>query len=110
MAKIVKNYFLITLSNVMVFTCVLIAAGTHSIAGLANESEVPNPPCAVNDPTGTPLNVRSEPNGKIIARLKNGTIVEPTNTPLRDKWEEIQFSLGNRRITGWVFRNYLGCQ
>ena len=111
-----KNNLLMVLSNVTVFTCVLIAADTHSFASLANtgaansESEVPNPPCVVNDPTGTQLNVRSEPNGKIIARLKNKTLVEQTNTPLKDKWVEIQFSSGNRKMTGWVFRNYLACQ
>ena len=31
--------------------------------------------CKVTDPTGTPLNVRSAPNGKIIGTLANGTLV-----------------------------------
>lgn len=28
--------------------------------------------CQVTDPTGTPLNVRATPNGKVIKTLKNG--------------------------------------
>lgn len=31
--------------------------------------------CKVTDPTGTPLNVRQSPNGKIIGTLANGTFV-----------------------------------
>jgi hypothetical protein len=34
--------------------------------------------CKVTDPTGTPLNVRSEPNGKIVGTLANGTLVSIT--------------------------------
>lgn len=32
--------------------------------------------CFVNDPTGTPLNVRATPNGKIVYKLRNGTVIE----------------------------------
>lgn len=28
--------------------------------------------CQVTDPTGTPLNVRTEPNGQVINKLRNG--------------------------------------
>jgi len=31
--------------------------------------------CKVTDPTGTPLNVRESPNGKIIGTLPNGSTV-----------------------------------
>ncbi len=31
--------------------------------------------CKVTDPTGTPLNVRASPNGKIIGTLANGSLV-----------------------------------
>ena len=34
--------------------------------------------CKVTDPTGTPLNGRSEPNDKIIGTLANGTLVSIT--------------------------------
>ena len=31
--------------------------------------------CKVTDPTGTPLNVRDSPNGKIVGTLANGVLV-----------------------------------
>ena len=31
--------------------------------------------CEVTDPTGTPLNVRASPNGRILQTIKNDTIV-----------------------------------
>jgi hypothetical protein len=31
--------------------------------------------CKVTDPTGTPLNVRASPGGKITGKLPNGTLV-----------------------------------
>lgn len=31
--------------------------------------------CKVTDPTETPLNVRASPNGKILRKVTNGTIV-----------------------------------
>lgn len=37
--------------------------------------------CTVSDPTGTPLNLRSSPNGRIIRKLRNGTVLY---TPVGD--------------------------
>ncbi len=111
-----KNNLLIALLSVTVLTSIQIAAYSKSkvdlttTKALISQQEAPNPPCTANDPTGTPLNVRSKPNGKIIAQLKNGTIVEQTNTPRTDKWVEISFLSGKRKVTGWVFRDYLACQ
>lgn len=110
-----KNNLLIALLSVMILTSIQVAAYSKSKVDLATtkaliSENVPSPPCQANDPTGTQLNVRSKPNGKIIAQLKNGTIVEQTNTPRTDKWVEISFLLGKRKVTGWVFRNYLACQ
>jgi hypothetical protein len=31
--------------------------------------------CRVTDPTGTPLNARLQPNGKIVNRIRNGRTV-----------------------------------
>ena len=64
--------------------------------------------CAVDDPTGTPLNVRSEPAGKIIASLPNGSRVKLA-TIARDRkgseWASISFG----DISGWVLRAHLSC-
>lgn len=35
-----------------------------------------NPVCTVKDPTGTPLNIRTGPNGKILGSAGNGTKLE----------------------------------
>jgi uncharacterized protein YgiM (DUF1202 family) len=67
-------------------------------------------PCTVSDPTGTPLNVRSRANGKIIAKLKNGTLVEIDDSTAGNKWSRISFRSGRKRIIGWVLRDYLSCQ
>ena len=64
--------------------------------------------CSVDDPTGTPLNVRSEPAGKIIASLPNGSRVKLA-TIARDRkgseWARISFG----DISGWVLRAHLSC-
>ncbi|URK86538.1 SH3 domain-containing protein [Rhizobium sp. RCAM05350] len=64
--------------------------------------------CVVADPTGTPLNVRSKPQGHIVSVLDNGMTVEILE----------ERSLGSRRwakvaahgdVLGWVFAGYLDC-
>ena len=37
--------------------------------------------CVVNDPTGTPLNVRTRPNGAIVGALYNGVTAPPYDRP-----------------------------
>jgi uncharacterized protein YraI len=64
--------------------------------------------CAVADPTGTPLNVRSSPNGTILGALHNDTIVmiKETATVGGQKWARV---LPNGGKQGWVYRDYLDC-
>ena len=31
--------------------------------------------CEVADPTGTPINVRAKPNGRIVGTLRNGSVI-----------------------------------
>jgi uncharacterized protein YraI len=66
--------------------------------------------CTVNDPTGTPLNVRSEPNGPILGSLYNGARVDLWELVyVRDKpWARVT-PVGPGK-SGWVFRQYLKCQ
>jgi hypothetical protein len=66
--------------------------------------------CIVADPTGTPLNVRTVPNGRIVGTLPNGLAVRiRETTSLQDKaW--VRVSRGNEVATiGWVVRGYLNC-
>lgn len=66
--------------------------------------------CTVNDPTGTPLNVRSRPNGPILGALHNGTPVLLWKLVyVRDKpWAKITTEGPGK--SGWVFRRYLSCE
>jgi hypothetical protein len=66
--------------------------------------------CRVQDPTGTPLNLRTTPNGRIITTLSNGTlatILDRAN--LRGKtW--VYITSEDRASMGWVFRDFLDCK
>lgn len=60
--------------------------------------------CTVADPTGTPLNVRQKPDGKVIGSLKNGTIVAlgETDGSEGEKWTKII-----KPLEGYVWSDYL---
>jgi Bacterial SH3 domain len=66
--------------------------------------------CVVNDPTGTPLNVRARPNGAILGALHNGAAVQVLQV-IYDSggrpWAYIAPLDAGRR--GWVFGNFLTC-
>ena len=66
--------------------------------------------CTVTDPTGTPLNVRSEPNGAILGALHNGAVVSCMET-VADRngrsWSFIVPLDGGK--AGWVFREFVSC-
>lgn len=67
--------------------------------------------CTVADPTGTPLNVREEPNGKILGTWKNGVRVRPYDErKLKGKiWHAVE-RLADDNAIGWVFDPYLQCE
>jgi len=67
--------------------------------------------CRAMDPTGTPLNVRVAPNGRIVATLNNGLLVAVVDT--RDDasgrpWAYIVRADGGKPL-GWVFREFIAC-
>lgn len=67
------------------------------------------PVCTVVDPTGTPLNVRASPDGKIIGTLKNGDLVEfvEHKEEKGKRWALVsRFS----EAAGYVFGAYLKCE
>ena len=67
--------------------------------------------CRVMDPTGTPLNVRSTPNGAIVDTLSNGTPIQllATQQDARGRdWSQIG-RVGQGQALGWVFRDYVDC-
>lgn len=69
--------------------------------------------CKVTDPTGTPLNVRAQPNGRVINSLKNGrevNIEAITNDSKGRPWAKVgSYDKGKYRIWGWVLREFISC-
>ena len=67
--------------------------------------------CLVADPTGTPLNVRTVPDGKIVNTLRNGFTVNiiQTATSGGRAWVYVRRADSNVPL-GWVFRDYLNCE
>jgi hypothetical protein len=67
--------------------------------------------CKVTDPTGTPLNVRATPNGKIIGTLANGifvSILEYAADANGKPWVRVAYP-ETRKPIGWVFREFVSC-
>lgn len=67
--------------------------------------------CRVLDPTGTPLNVRTSPNGRIVGNLPNGLLVSilDTDTDGRGRPWALVARYDNGRRIGWVFREFIAC-
>jgi uncharacterized protein YgiM (DUF1202 family) len=68
------------------------------------------PVCTVVDPTGTPLNVRSGPNGKILSNLRKGSKVEVVDHTdhMGKRWARV--AKFQEATYGWVFEAYVSCK
>ncbi len=67
--------------------------------------------CKVTDPTGTPLNVRSAPNGKVVGTLANGVLVSVTeykDDANGKPWVDVA-DYKTKKVIGWVFREFVSC-
>jgi uncharacterized protein YraI len=64
--------------------------------------------CLVDDPTGTPLNVRSAPNGTIVTTLGNGTRLEVIEERKIGTKPWLFVTRQGERL-GWVFGAYVVC-
>ena len=77
----------------------------------AAQAQVPRGTCMISDPTGTPLNVRSAPAGRIIGNLYNGDFVVMTGTaPDANGRNWAQVTGTSTDIRGWVFREFISCR
>ena len=88
----------------------LVVATLFSFAGMCSEATAQSR-CRVMDPTGTPLNVRTEPNGPIASTLSNGvlvTIISQTTDAHGKVWSFVG-DYSNNRPLGWVFREFIAC-
>ena len=89
------------------FTAALTGAALLASLGAASAQTF----CYVNDPTSTPLNIRIEPNGRVVGVIANGTQVTIDETRRDDRgrvWVFIR-NLDSGRGIGWVYRNFLNC-
>ena len=67
--------------------------------------------CKVTDPTGTPLNVRETPNGRIVGTLRNGVevyIIDISYDSKNRPWALVRRSRQGGAF-GWVFREFISC-
>jgi uncharacterized protein YraI len=81
-------------------------AATLTVASGAQAAE-----CRVTDPTGTPLNVRTAPGGRIVGTLVNGQRVSVLDRRVvgGKPWVYVgDVELGDQPI-GWVFREFVSC-
>jgi hypothetical protein len=67
--------------------------------------------CVVTDPTGTPLNIRAVPQGRIIGSIRNGTHVRMVNISYDGQGRPWAYILrwDTGRPLGWVFRAFITC-
>jgi S1-C subfamily serine protease len=68
--------------------------------------------CRVSDPTSTPLNVRTSPNGRILGTLENGLVVkilDETTDRNGSSWSYVARADDEMPI-GWVYGSYLDCR
>jgi uncharacterized protein YraI len=77
-----------------------------TLTSTANAQLVVADNCSAADPTGTPLNVRSSPNGSILGALFNGRRV--TVVAVRGDWARVITERGGGK-SGWVYLNFLDC-
>src|SRR6266849_3829213 len=67
--------------------------------------------CIVKDPTGTPLNVRTTPNGKAVGKLQNGvqiTVLDSTSDRKGQSWVYVG-RYEDKTPIGWVYRQFIAC-
>ena len=72
-------------------------------------SEQDRSTCVVTDPTGTPLNIRTSPNGKIVGKIANGERIRMSDQTTESGKEWAYISNAASRPLGWVFRKFLAC-
>jgi hypothetical protein len=103
----IQKLTLITIVSISIVTCF------RSSPSLASSIDLNSKTCRVTDPTGTPLNVRLQPNGSIISKIRNQTIVYPQSISQDENgkpWILIAVKKqGSEQVLGWVVREFISC-
>jgi hypothetical protein len=103
-----KRYSLVVAVTIMRRTLIMLSALviTMMISGTLAQAKTR---CVIADPTETPLNVRTVPNGKIVTTLGNGYFVSVIDTALdrnHKPWAYVSDYETDRPI-GWVYRKFI---
>ena len=89
---------------------VLFFLAVMALAGIATHAQK----CEVKDPTGTPLNVRAKPNGRIVGKLNNGSVVWQEDylyDSMGREWLKVGIYRGKKyTVLGYVLMDYLSCE
>jgi hypothetical protein len=94
---------------ILVISGSLLSFSGHS--ALAEDNSEFGKTCVVQDPTGSQLNLRNKPNGKVVDRLPNGMEVFILST-VRDGKGKIWAKLSlddSESARGYVIRKFLSC-
>ena len=93
---------LATIAAALAAACVIAAPAAAQYGGQR---------CIVSDPTGTPLNLRERPQGRIIGSLRNGTYVRLVDIAYDGLGRPWGYIVGwdSGRHLGWVFREFISC-
>ncbi len=86
-------------------------AGTVTLVAAGSEPASAQLSRKVSDPTGTPLNGRTEPTERIIDALHNGVTVRQGYADAHDRdrsWARVVPSEGGK--TGCLFREFVSCE
>jgi hypothetical protein len=82
-----------------------------SLAFMGSFDAWAQPACHILDPTGTPLNVRTAPNGTILSTVPNGllvSVIDRASDHAGKRWVYVADTASGRPI-GWVFRQFIDC-
>ncbi|MGB3812145.1 MAG: SH3 domain-containing protein [Shinella sp.] len=89
--------------------CLRMAVVLAALSGaLASTPAAAADACLVDDPTGSPLNVRSAPNGTILTTLQNGARVDVVDEMKLGAKRWLFIAQQGERV-GWVFGAYVVC-
>lgn len=86
-------------------------AAALALAALLPQGALAQQRCVVTDPTGTPLNVRTHPNGQVVGIVPNGRpvrILDTAGDPRGRPWAYVAERETGEPI-GWVFREFVSC-
>jgi hypothetical protein len=94
--------------SVVVLYCLLVCSNKCQAQQGMFGDEWRGTECLVEDPTGTPLNIRRTPGGEVVGSLRNGDGIVLDGSGAQ--WQKaISYSSGQARILGWVWSKFVDC-